>query len=75
MPGVCRRQQAREQLVKAWSAKLDYHNQPVQAVEFTPDKKIVWVLRRWEESRLGPATRLILASDARAREGDLGEFK
>lgn len=39
-----------------WSGKLDRTNPPVQAVEFTPDKKIVWVLRSWENPDLGPAT-------------------
>jgi hypothetical protein len=39
-----------------WSGKLDRTNPPVQAVEFTPDKKIVWVLRSWDEPDLGPAT-------------------
>ena len=39
-----------------WSGKLDRSNLPVQAVEFTPDKKIVWVLRSWENPDLGPAT-------------------
>jgi hypothetical protein len=39
-----------------WSGKLDRANPPVQAVEFTPDKKIVWVLRSWQEPDLGPAT-------------------
>jgi len=39
-----------------WSGKLDRTNPPVQAVEFTPDKKIVWVLRSWENPDLGPST-------------------
>ena len=29
-----------------WSSKLDPANPPVQAIEVTPEKKIVWVLRR-----------------------------
>ena len=37
-----------------WSGKLDRSNPPVQAVEFTPDKKIVWVLQ--DRKNLGPAT-------------------
>ncbi|SDD45795.1 hypothetical protein SAMN05216464_101785 [Mucilaginibacter pineti] len=36
-----------------WNKKLDTSNAPVQAIEITPDKKIVWALRAWE---LGPAT-------------------
>jgi len=39
-----------------WSGKLDRTNPPVQAVEFTPGKKIVWVLSSWENPDLGPAT-------------------
>ena len=30
-----------------WSSKLDPANPPVQAIEVTPEKKIVWVLRSW----------------------------
>lgn len=39
-----------------WSGKLNPAEAPVQAVEFTPEKKVVWVLRSWEEPALGPAT-------------------
>lgn len=39
-----------------WGGTLDRTNPPVQAVEFTPDKKVVWVLRSWEKPDLGPAT-------------------
>lgn len=39
-----------------WNGKLDRNHPPVQAVEFTPDKKVVWVLRSWENPDLGPAT-------------------
>jgi hypothetical protein len=40
-----------------WSGKLDSTNQPVQAIEVTADKKIVWALRSWEPpADLGPAT-------------------
>jgi len=33
--------------------KLDVANAPVQAIEVTPDKKIVWALRAWTGRRLG----------------------
>lgn len=39
-----------------WNDTLDRANPPVQAVEFTPDKKVVWVLRSWEKPDLGPST-------------------
>ncbi len=39
-----------------WSGTLNRTNPPVQAVEFTPDKKVAWVLRSWENPDLGPAT-------------------
>ena len=40
-----------------WSDKLDVSNAPVQAIEVTPDKKIVWALRAWTPpSDLGPST-------------------
>jgi hypothetical protein len=40
-----------------WSEKLDVTNAPVQAIEVTPDKKIVWALRAWTASAdLGPST-------------------
>ena len=40
-----------------WSGKLDAANPPVQAIEVTPDKKVVWALRSWAEpADLGPAT-------------------
>jgi hypothetical protein len=40
-----------------WSGQIDPANQPVQAIEVTPDKKIVWALRSWTApADLGPAT-------------------
>jgi hypothetical protein len=44
-----------------WSEKLDPTNLPVQAIEVTPDKQIVWALRAWTPpANLGPATRIQL---------------
>ena len=51
-----------------WSGKLERTNLPVQAVEFTPDKKIVWVLRSWEDPDLGPATTIQILDEAEAPE-------
>ena len=40
-----------------WSGKLDPANPPVQLIEVTPDKKIVWALRSWTPPEdLGPST-------------------
>jgi hypothetical protein len=40
-----------------WSGKLDPANPPVQAIEVTPEKKIVWALRSWTTpADLGPST-------------------
>lgn len=51
-----------------WGGKLDRSNPPVQAVEFTPDKRIVWVLRSWENPDLGPATTIQILDEADAPE-------
>ena len=51
-----------------WSGKLDRTNPPVQLVEFTPDKKIVWVLRSWENPDLGPATTIQILDETDAPE-------
>lgn len=40
-----------------WSGTVDVDNAPVQAIEVTPDKKIVWALRSWKAPLdLGPST-------------------
>ncbi len=40
-----------------WNSHLDSGNAPVQAIEVTPDKEIVWALRSWKEPlNLGPST-------------------
>jgi outer membrane protein assembly factor BamB len=47
--------------VNQWSTTVDPANAPVQALEFTPAKKLVWALRSWTEpANLGPATTLQL---------------
>jgi hypothetical protein len=59
-----------------WSGKLDRTAPPIQAVEFTPEKKIVWALRSWEEPDLGPATTIQIMDEAEAPEKvTFGEFK
>jgi outer membrane protein assembly factor BamB len=40
-----------------WSGNLDTNNPPVQAIEVTPTKQVVWALRSWTPpADLGPAT-------------------
>jgi outer membrane protein assembly factor BamB len=39
-----------------FSGKLDRSNPPIQAVEVTNDKRIVWALRAWDKPDLGPST-------------------
>ena len=51
-----------------WNGKVDKANPPVQAVEFTPDKKVVWVLRSWENPDLGPATTIQVLDEPDAPE-------
>jgi len=47
-----------------WSGQLDPTNPPVQAIEVTPDKKIVWALRSWAApADLGPATTIQILHD------------
>jgi len=47
-----------------WSSRLDPNNLPVQAIEVTPDKKIVWALRSWTPpADLGPSTTIQLLDE------------
>jgi hypothetical protein len=40
-----------------WSGRGDPTNAPVQAIEVTPAKQVVWALRSWSPpADLGPAT-------------------
>ena len=44
-------------LINQWSGKLSDTNSPAQAIEVTPDKKVVWALRAWTPpADLGSAT-------------------
>lgn len=45
------------QWVNEWSGPIDKASAPVQAIEVTPEKKVVWVLRSWTPpADLGPST-------------------
>jgi hypothetical protein len=47
-----------------WSDKLDAADAPVQAIEITPDKKVVWALRSWlPPADLGPSTTIQILDD------------
>jgi hypothetical protein len=40
-----------------WNGKVEPAAAPLQAIEVTPDKKVVWALRSWmPPADLGPAT-------------------
>jgi hypothetical protein len=43
-----------------WNGEVDRSNAPVQVLEFTPDKKLVWALSSWTGPDLGPATTIQL---------------
>ena len=63
--------------VNQWSTKIDPATAPVQAIEVTPDKKIVWALRSWlGETNLGPATTIqILDDTTKLEDVHFGEIK
>jgi len=45
------------QWVNEWSGPIDKASAPIQAIEVTPEKKVVWVLRSWTPpADLGPST-------------------
>jgi outer membrane protein assembly factor BamB len=55
--------------VNQWSGPIDPATAPVQAIELSPDKKVVWALRSWSDPNLGPATTIqILDDNAQAPE-------
>ena len=54
--------------VNQWSSTIDKSAAPVQAIEVTPDKKVVWALRSWADPDLGPATTLQILDQADAPE-------
>ncbi|MGY3052395.1 hypothetical protein ACVWYG_000585 [Pedobacter sp. UYEF25] len=47
-----------------WDSKVDPDNLPIQAIELTPDKKVIWALRSWEfPTNLGPSTTIQLLNN------------
>ena len=63
--------------VNQWSGPIDPATAPVQAIELSPDKKVVWALRSWSDPNLGPATTIqILDDDTQAPENvTFGDFQ
>jgi len=56
-----------------WDSKLDSNNLPVQAIEITPDRKVVWALRSWKSpADLGPSTTIQLLD--RKSDEHIGSF-
>lgn len=52
-----------------WEGAVDLTDGgPVQAVEVTPDKKVVWTLRSWTNPNLGPSTTIQLLDPPTAPE-------
>ncbi|HEY3626235.1 MAG TPA: PQQ-binding-like beta-propeller repeat protein [Terracidiphilus sp.] len=45
------------QWVNQWAGPVDKASAPIQAIEVTPEKKVIWVLRSWTApADLGPST-------------------
>jgi hypothetical protein len=49
--------------VNQWNGAIDPSTAPVQALEVTPAKKIVWALRSWVTPNLGPSTTIDLLDE------------
>jgi hypothetical protein len=49
-----------------WSGQVDRGNPPFQAIEVTPEKRVVWALRSWDApADLGPATTIQILERSR----------
>ena len=49
--------------VNQWDGTTNPNTAPVQAMEITPDKKVVWALRSWTDPNLGPSTTIQLLDE------------
>jgi hypothetical protein len=57
------------QWINQWNGAIDPATAPVQALEVTPAKQVVWALRSWvEPAALGPATTIQLLDEPDAPE-------
>ena len=62
--------------VNEWNGPVDKANAPVQAIELTPDKKVVWALRSWSNPDLGPSTTIQILDGSGSPENlTFGEIK
>ncbi len=63
--------------VNSWDGPIDTAKAPAQALEITPDKKVVWFLRSWTDpANLGPATTFqLLDSPSVPEDVHFGEFR
>lgn len=63
--------------VNPWDGPIDIATAPAQALEITPEKRVVWTLRSWDApNNLGPATTIQLLDDPSAAEDvHFGEFR
>lgn len=62
--------------VNSWSEKIDPATAPAQAVEVTPEKKVVWALREWTKPNLGPATTIqFLDEPSTPEDAHFGEIR
>lgn len=57
--------------VNQWNGPIDPADAPVQAIELTPQKKVVWALRSWSDPNLGPATTIQILDDPTAKSEDV----
>jgi hypothetical protein len=54
--------------VNQWKGPIDRATAPVQAIEVTPEKKVVWALRSWSDPDLGPSTTIQILDEAETPE-------
>jgi outer membrane protein assembly factor BamB len=50
--------------VNQWNGTNDPDTAPVQALEITSDKKVVWALRSWSHPNLGPSTTIQMLDES-----------
>ncbi len=63
--------------VNMWSSKIDPATAPPQVLEITPERKVVWALRAWEDPvNLGPSTIIQVLTEGWVPEkARFGEFR
>jgi outer membrane protein assembly factor BamB len=50
--------------VNQWNGTIDPDTAPVQALEITSDKRVVWALRSWSHPNLGPSTTIQMLDES-----------